>query len=150
MAADTARQIQLGRYYSAGTARQMLLPMRLHSACWRCNGTRGPTPLTYTGCTTLLAINPTVRLFCLPTALRLGPWVVRIHAPPREHAPPHVHVILGRSAEVVIALGKGEGPPAVLAVHRMRDRDVLRAFRLVQKHQRRLLADWEALHGKTD
>ena len=84
----------------------------------------------------------------MPTVLRKGPWVVRVHAPPREHPPPHVHVILG-GGEVIVRLGRGSTPPVVLAVYRMRDQDVVRAYRLVERYRNRLLATWERLHGES-
>jgi hypothetical protein len=60
-----------------------------------------------------------------------------------------VHVIMG-GGEVIVRLGRASTPPAVLAVYRMRDQDVVRAYRLVERHHDRLLATWEVLHGETD
>jgi hypothetical protein len=59
-----------------------------------------------------------------------------------------VHVILG-GGEAIVRLGRASMPPAVLAIYRMKDRDVIRAYRLVERHHDRLLAAWERLHGES-
>ena len=85
----------------------------------------------------------------MPTVLRQGRWIVKIYAPPREHPPPHVHVLLGHTGEVIILLGTENTAPTVWAVHRMRGHDVVRAYRLVETHHAQLVTAWEALHGTT-
>ncbi|HEU4631074.1 MAG TPA: DUF4160 domain-containing protein [Gemmatimonadaceae bacterium] len=82
----------------------------------------------------------------MPTVLEEDGFAIRIHLPPREHWPPHVHVIRGHG-EVVVWLGDGRAPPSVREVYRMRDRDVVRAFRLVESHHDELLAAWRRYHG---
>jgi len=86
----------------------------------------------------------------VPTVLRAGSWVVRIYAPPREHPPPHVHVIHVGAGQVIIDLGGVDTPPTIRAIHRMRSQEALEAYRLVERHQPQLLSAWEALHGKVD
>jgi hypothetical protein len=63
-----------------------------------------------------IANNPTDRLFSVPTVFRQGSWTIRIHAPPREHPPPHVHVIYRGTGEVIILLGTMTTAP-VEALH---------------------------------
>jgi hypothetical protein len=46
-------------------------------------------------------------------------------------------------------VGRTSTPPAVLAIYRMKDRDVISAYRLVELHHDRLLAAWERLHGES-
>jgi hypothetical protein len=60
-----------------------------------------------------------------------------------------VHVIQG-AGQAIIDLGGVDTPPAIRAIHRMRSQDALEAYRLVERHQHRLLSAWEALHGKVD
>ncbi len=82
----------------------------------------------------------------MPTILRWEGFQVRIYLPPREHAPAHVHVVKG-DTEVIIRLW-GEGmPPVIREVHDMSDRDVLRAYRLVEANAAALLKKWKEFHG---
>ena len=67
--------------------------------------------------------------------------------PPREHAPPHVHVVKG-GAEVVIQLGERDGAPKLLKNHGMKTSDIVKAFRLIEESNAELLAIWEAIHGE--
>ena len=67
--------------------------------------------------------------------------------PPREHGPPHVHVVKG-GAEAVIGLGKTDGPVRLVEVHGMKTRDVVKAVRLVEIWKGELLAIWKAIHGE--
>lgn len=53
---------------------------------------------------------------------------------PREHDPPHVHVVRA-GGEVIITLGDEASAPAIREVHHMTDRDVLRAYRIVERHR---------------
>ena len=82
----------------------------------------------------------------MPTVLRRASFRVVIFLPPREHAPPHVHV---RSAdgETVIELASGGRPQRVRSVAGMRTPDVVRAFRLVEQHTPFLIAQWREYHG---
>jgi hypothetical protein len=83
----------------------------------------------------------------VPTVLRAHGFVVRIHGPPREHGPPHVHVERPDGALLVARLGLSGRPPVVWRVHGMRDADVLRAIRLVTAHDALLRSAWERIHG---
>ena len=82
----------------------------------------------------------------MPTVLRRASFRVVIFLPPREHAPPHVHV---RSAdgETVIEFASGGWPQRVRSVAGMRTPDVVRAFRLVEQHTPFLIAQWREYHG---
>ena len=83
----------------------------------------------------------------MPTVLKHDGFVVRIHGPPREHPPPHVHVEYGSNV-VVIRLGSVGESPAVWKVHGMRDSDVFRAFRLVEQHHDLIVSAWRAIHDQ--
>lgn len=81
----------------------------------------------------------------MPTVLVVDGFAVRVYLPPREHRPPHVHVVKSDS-EVVILLGGPGAPPAVREVHGMRDADVVRAYRIVEAHRDALLEAWSRYH----
>lgn len=92
--------------------------------------------------------NPSVGLVSqLPTVIRSGGFSVRILLPPREHGPPHVHVVRG-GAEVVIRLGATGESVKLVEVHGMKASNVVRAVRLVGIWKDDLLATWEAIHGE--
>lgn len=83
----------------------------------------------------------------MPTVIDEDGFVVRVYGPPREHPPAHVHVERGKEELVIIRLGTATAPPKVWAVYGMKDRDVLRAYRLVERHQTTILAAWRRIHG---
>ena len=83
----------------------------------------------------------------MPAIFREDGFVVRIYGPPREHPPPHVHVERGREATVVICLGIAGGVLSVRAVQRMHEHEVVRALRVVERHQDQLLSVWRTMHG---
>ena len=66
--------------------------------------------------------------------------------PPREHAPPHVHV-WNADGEVVITLAVEDRPQTVRTVAGMRPADVTAAFWLVEEHTNYLLERWREFHG---
>ena len=82
----------------------------------------------------------------MPTVLEDGGFQVRVLLPPREHGPPHVHV-LKAGASVVITLPDGTKPLSIRTVSRMKNADVVAAFRLVEAHTEALLAAWRRYHG---
>jgi hypothetical protein len=82
----------------------------------------------------------------MPTVLCEHGFAVRIHLPPREHPPPQVHVVRA-GGEVKIHLGTESTPPTVERVFRMRDADVVRAYRIVLEHHDQLLDKWRQYHG---
>jgi hypothetical protein len=81
----------------------------------------------------------------VPTVLRAGGLRVVILLPPREHAPPHVHV-RDASGEVVIELADGARKQSVRKIAGMRTRDVAAAFWLVEEHTKYLMARWREYH----
>jgi hypothetical protein len=83
----------------------------------------------------------------MPTVVREDGFVVRVYGPPREHPPPHVHVERGNDELVVIRLGTRYSASMVWAVYGMKRRDVLRAFRLVEKHLATIEHAWREIHG---
>lgn len=83
----------------------------------------------------------------MPTVLRRGGFRVVIFLPPREHRPPHVHV-QNSDGEAIIELATGHSPQRVRQVAGMRNRDVVRAFWLVEVKADYLLACWQRYHGE--
>lgn len=79
-----------------------------------------------------------------PKIFRNGGLSVVIYT--RDHLPPHVHVF-NADGECVINLGDNFRAPSVRQVEGMRDRDVVRAFRLVQENQHPFLIRWREIHG---
>ena len=84
----------------------------------------------------------------MPTVLEHDGFVVRIYGPPREHPPPHVHVEHGTDQLVVIRLRLRNSPQRVWRVYGMKDRDVVRAFRIVEEHHTEIVKAWRRLHAK--
>ena len=82
----------------------------------------------------------------MPTVLKRGGFHVRILLPPREHGPPHVHV---RKAEAVVVIDPPDEdrPLSLRTIRRMRDVDVVAAFRLVEANVELLLEQWRKYHG---
>jgi hypothetical protein len=72
---------------------------------------------------------------------------VRVFGPPREHAPVHVHVEHGKEGLVVIRLSTRTRPQEIWAVYGMKNRDVFRAYQLVEKHELSIREEWRRLHG---
>jgi hypothetical protein len=92
--------------------------------------------------------NPSVGLFFLmATVLTKDGFRVRIYGPPREHPPPHVHVEKGREGLVILRLPLPGKPLAVWRVYKMSNKDVLKAYRLVEDHQDAIGQAWRAIHG---
>jgi hypothetical protein len=80
----------------------------------------------------------------MSTPVREGGFKVRVLAPPREHGPPHVHVVRHRG-EVLIELD----PLSIKEVRgRIKDADIVKAFRIVEAHVDVLLAEWRRIHGR--
>lgn len=84
----------------------------------------------------------------MPTIIRHDGFTVRLHGPPREHPPPHVHVYKGKDGLVIIRLRMSDRPQKVWRVYDMNESDVVVAFRLVEANHGVLTRHWEGLHGK--
>lgn len=80
------------------------------------------------------------------TVLREGPLRVAIYPPPKEHGPPHVHVVRDDD-EVLIDLGDEDTGLSIREVRGMHRRDVRRALEVVARNRVMLLAQWSVLHG---
>ena len=78
----------------------------------------------------------------MPVVLRLNGFQVIIFLPPREHAPPHVHVRRA-GGEAIIGLS----PIAVREVVGMRAADVVRAVGIVEDNLAQLRHAWRKYHG---
>ena len=72
---------------------------------------------------------------------------IRVYGPPREHPPIHVHVEHGSDGLAVIRLRTRTRPQEVWAVYGMKDRDVLAAYRLVEKYDAVIRETWRRMHG---
>ncbi len=84
-------------------------------------------------------------ILLMPAILRIDGFVVRIFLPPREHEPPHVHVLKGGTEAVILI---DEQRCDLREVHGMSDADILKAFRIVEANAGLLLREWGRLHGK--
>ncbi len=82
----------------------------------------------------------------MPTVLRVAGFRVVIFLPPREHPPPHVHV-QSADGEAVIELATSGASPVIRTVAGLRTPDVVRAFRVVERHHELLVAKWREYHG---
>lgn len=82
----------------------------------------------------------------VPTVLNTDGFRVRIVLPPREHGPAHVHVRKAGGV-VVIDLRDGEQPIRIRTIRKMRNTDVVAAFRLVERSVDMRLEQWRKYHG---
>lgn len=80
------------------------------------------------------------------TVHREGPFRVAVYPPPKEHGPPHVHVIRDEN-EVLINLGDENTAPSLRENRGLGAPDVRRALGIVMEQQEALLAEWRWLHG---
>lgn len=79
-------------------------------------------------------------LSLMPTVHREEGFAFRIYTD--DHPPPHVHVVrAGTMVVVEIEI------LAVREVHRMPDRDIVKAVRLVEEHREAMLRKWKEIHG---
>ena len=84
----------------------------------------------------------------MPTVLRVDGFRVLILLPPREHGPPHVHVVKNDGVAVVRLEDASKGiSHKVVRVERMRLADLRAAERIVAAHTVELLGRWRELHG---
>jgi hypothetical protein len=79
----------------------------------------------------------------MPIVLRQRGFEVAIR--PRDHSPPHVHVLYG-SEEVVILLG-GDDDPQVRENRGMSRRNIRRAIDIVTANNDVCLREWRKIHG---
>ena len=93
-----------------------------------------------------VVITQLIGYYSVPTVLDVDGFQVRILLPPREHGPAHVHVRKAGTA-VVIDLPEGGRPLSIRSIWRMRDADVVAAFRLVEANVEMLLEQWRKYHG---
>lgn len=80
----------------------------------------------------------------MPTVLRQRGFDVAIR--PRDHGPPHVHV-LHSGEEVVILLGVGDIVPCVRENRGMRARNVPKAMDIVTANNEMFLKEWQKIYG---
>jgi len=78
--------------------------------------------------------------------LKDGGFHLRILLPPREHGPAHDHVRKA-GAVVVIDLPDANQSLGIRKIRRMRETDVMAAFRLVEANVELLLEHWRRYHG---
>lgn len=80
----------------------------------------------------------------MPTIHREDGFEVAIYT--RDHPPPHVHVF-DADGECIIELGSEDEPMGIRDVNGMRNRNVLRAYRIVQANRKAFLRRWREIHG---
>ena len=82
----------------------------------------------------------------MPTVLRVGKFRVLILFPPRERAPPHVHV-MSAGGLAVIALAGNANKQRTIRLDGMTRTDARQAERIVAEHTGQLLEEWRLIHG---
>ena len=82
--------------------------------------------------------------FTLMPSRRISGFRVVIY--PNDHRPAHVHVI-DADGEAVFELGLGGNVELREVRGRMKDPDVVRAYRVVLEHNDSLLEWWREIHG---
>ena len=81
----------------------------------------------------------------MPTVHREEGFKVIIY--PNDHLPEHVHVFRG-GGQVIITLGSDVDPPSLYQVYGdIRDKDVVKALKIVTANQFKLLSAWRTIHG---
>ena len=80
----------------------------------------------------------------MPTVLRQRGFEIAVR--PRDHGPPHVHVLHG-GEEVVILLGVGDNVPRVRENRGMRVRNVRKAMAIVTANNEMFLKEWQKIYG---
>ena len=80
----------------------------------------------------------------MPTVLRQDGFEIAVR--PRDHGPPHVHV-LHSGKEVVILLGVGVEVPRVRENRGMRRRNVRKAMDIVMANNDEFLKEWRKIYG---
>ena len=81
----------------------------------------------------------------MPTVHREDGFQIRIY--PNDHLPRHVHVFKAKG-EVIIQLGSETEPPSIDEADKgISNKDVKKAFQLVQANQVMLLEAWKRIHG---
>jgi Domain of unknown function (DUF4160) len=80
---------------------------------------------------------------CMGVVIENSQWKIKIYPPPREHGPPHIHVIAkGMNAEVKINLITLE----VLGKTRFTKKAVKDIIRYLFDNQDYLIEAWEKMH----
>src|SRR3954451_23859206 len=82
----------------------------------------------------------------MPTVLREAGFRVLVLFPPREHPPPHVHVVKGDGV-AVMRLRAGTAAQLTHRVEGMTAADRRNAERIVRRHTEFLLREWRRIHG---
>lgn len=80
----------------------------------------------------------------MPTVFRQHGFEIVIR--PRDHGPPHVHVLCG-GEEVVILLGIDEDIPRIRENRGMTLRNIRRAMDIVTAYNDRFMLEWRGIHG---
>ncbi|MGD9562180.1 MAG: DUF4160 domain-containing protein [Pyrinomonadaceae bacterium] len=80
----------------------------------------------------------------MPTVFRELGFEIAIR--PKDHGPPHVHV-LHSGEEVVILLGIGDVIPSVRENRGMRLRNIRKAMDIVTAHNDEFLEEWRKIYG---
>lgn len=80
----------------------------------------------------------------MPTIINEDGFLVMIMT--NDHRPPHVHVFKA-SGHARITIGNNENRPELLEVINMKNREIIKALRIVLAHQAKLSEAWSKIHG---
>ena len=81
----------------------------------------------------------------MPVVMREGGWSFVIYTD--DHAPPHVHV-KRPGGEVKVSLPLPGECVQVMRVRGVATHEAVGAARLVETNRKRLLREWESIHGR--
>lgn len=82
----------------------------------------------------------------MPTVLRVNGFRVLILFPPREHPPPHVHVVRDEGV-AVIRLESSSETQRTIRIDGMSAADRRKAEQIVKQHTTLLMDEWRRIHG---
>jgi hypothetical protein len=80
----------------------------------------------------------------MPEVLRVDGYIVKIWF--NDHPPQHVHVFKD-NGECVIELSNQDSFPVLLKFQGMSRKEISKALKIVNKHQKKLLQKWQTIHG---
>lgn len=83
----------------------------------------------------------------MPEVLRVDGYIVKIWF--NDHPPKHVHVFKN-NGECVIELSNEGSLPILLKFQNMSRKEVSKALKIVNKHQKQLLQKWQSIHGDSE
>ena len=92
---------------------------------------------------------PNAWVYCsVPIIVTSGRFRIKVFGPPREHPPPHAHVLFGAEGLAIIKLGSETEAPRLWVSFEMTRRETAMAVDLVRAHSDVLRQAWEVLHAQ--